>query len=118
MPKSLLMPIIAILCVIGSYALRNNFFDVYVMFGFGLLGLAMRWLDMPVVPLLLALVLGRPLEEHLRVSLVASKGEIDIFFTSPFSLFFLIMAAASIFWSLSEERRGKKSGGMSMEENP
>jgi putative tricarboxylic transport membrane protein len=118
MPKSLLMPIIAILCVIGSYALRNNFFDVYVMFGFGLLGLAMRWLDMPVVPLLLALVLGRPLEEHLRVSLVASKGEIDIFFTSPFSLFFLIMAAASIFWSLYVERRGKKSGGMSMEENP
>ena len=115
MPKSLLMPIIAILCVIGSYALRNNFFDVYVMFGFGLLGLAMRWLDMPVVPLLLALVLGRPLEEHLRVSLVASKGEIDIFFTSPFSLFFLVMAAASIFWSLYAERRGKKAQGDAME---
>ena len=53
-PKALLMPTIAILCVIGSYALRNNLFDVYVMFSFGLLGLAMRWLDMPVVPLLLA----------------------------------------------------------------
>jgi putative tricarboxylic transport membrane protein len=115
MPKSLLMPLIAILCVIGSYALRNNFFDVYVMFSFGLLGLAMRWLDMPVVPLLLALVLGRPLEEHLRVSLVASKGEIDIFFTSPFSLFFLVMAAASIFWSLYAERRSKKAAGTSME---
>jgi putative tricarboxylic transport membrane protein len=115
MPKSLLMPIIAILCVIGSYALRNNFFDVYVMFGFGLLGLAMRWLDMPVVPLLLALVLGRPLEEHLRVSLVASKGEIDIFFTSPFSLFFLVMAAASIFWSLYAERRSIKAAGNGME---
>ena len=44
--KTYLMLTIAILCVIGSYALRNNFFDVYVMFGFGLLGLAMRWLDM------------------------------------------------------------------------
>ena len=115
MPKSLLMPIIAILCVIGSYALRNNFFDVYVMFGFGLLGLAMRWLDMPVVPLLLALVLGRPLEEHLRVSLVASKGEIDIFFTSPFSLFFLAMAGLSIFWSLNAERRAKKAARNEME---
>ena len=58
-PRTFLMPTIAILCVIGSYALRNNFFDVYVMFGFGLLGLAMRWLDMPIVPLLLAMVLGR-----------------------------------------------------------
>ena len=34
-PKTYLMPTIAILCVIGSYALRNNFFDVYVMFGLG-----------------------------------------------------------------------------------
>ena len=62
-----------------------------------------------------ALVLGRPLEEHLRVSLVASKGEIDIFFTSPFSLFFLAMAAASIFWSLSAEHRAKKAARNSME---
>lgn len=113
-PKTLLMPTIAILCVIGSYALRNNFFDVYVMFGFGLLGLAMRWLDMPVVPLLLALVLGRPLEEHLRVSLAGSKGDPTVFFTSPFSVFFLCLAAFSIFWSLYSERRAKAaatSGG-------
>ncbi|MAF50134.1 MAG: tripartite tricarboxylate transporter permease [Rhodospirillales bacterium] len=115
MPKSLLMPIIAILCVIGSYALRNNFFDVYVMFGFGLLGLAMRWLDMPVVPLLLALVLGRPLEEHLRVSLVSSQGDVSIFFTSPFSLFFLVMAAVSVFWSFYMERRTKKTADAPME---
>jgi putative tricarboxylic transport membrane protein len=107
-PKTLLMPSIAILCVIGSYALRNNFFDVYVMFGFGLLGLAMRWLDMPVVPLLLAMVLGRQLEEHLRVSLISSQNDVTVFFTSPFSLFFLGLAAASVFWSLWAEHKSKK----------
>ena len=90
------MPTIALLCVIGSYALRNNFFDVYVMFAFGLLGLAMRWLNMPVVPLLLALVLGRPLEEHLRVSLISSQGDVSIFFTSPFSVFFLVLSLISV----------------------
>jgi putative tricarboxylic transport membrane protein len=103
-PKTLLMPTIAILCVIGSYALRNNFFDVWVMFGFGMLGLAMRWLDMPVVPLLLALVLGRPLEEHLRASLISSQGDISVFFTRPFSVFFLCLAAVSVFWSFYIER--------------
>jgi putative tricarboxylic transport membrane protein len=102
------MPTIAILCVIGSYALRNNFFDVYMMFGFGLLGLAMRWLDMPVVPLLLAMVLGRQLEEHLRISLIASKNDVSVFFTSPFSLFFLCLAAASIFWSFWAEHKSKQ----------
>ena len=78
-PKTLLMPSIAILCVIGSYALRNNFFDVYVMFAFGMLGLAMCWLEIPIIPLLLAMVLGRQLEEHLRVSLIASKNDVSIF---------------------------------------
>ena len=98
-PKSLLMPTIAILCVVGSYALRNNFFDVYVMLFFGLIGLAMRWLDMPVVPLLLALVLGGQLEEYLRVALTSSKGDVSIFFTSPVSLSFLILSVVSVGWS-------------------
>ncbi len=99
-PRALLMPTVAVLCVIGSFALRNNFFDVYVMLFFGFVGLAMRWLDMPVVPMLLALVLGRSLEENLRVALTSSKGDISIFFTSPISLTFLCLAALSIYWSL------------------
>jgi putative tricarboxylic transport membrane protein len=105
LPKSLLMPAIALFCVIGSYALRNSFFDVYVMFFFGLVGLAMRWASMPVVPLLLALVLGGQLEEHLRVALTASKGDISVFFTSPYSLFFLCLSAISIAWPFVSARK-------------
>lgn len=108
-PKTILMPTIAILCVIGSYALRNNFFDVYVMFGFGILGIIMRWLQMPIIPMLLAMVLGRQLEEHLRVSLIASKNDISIFFVSPFSVFFLLLAITSITWSLWAEYKRRQS---------
>ncbi len=107
-PKYLLMPAIAVLCVVGSYALRNSFFDVYVMFFFGFVGLAMRWLDMSVVPMLLALVLGPQLEEHLRIALTASHGDIAIFFTSPFSLLFLCLSVVSVIWSLWLERRHKE----------
>jgi putative tricarboxylic transport membrane protein len=109
-PKVVLMPAIAIMCVVGSYALRNSFFDVYVMFFFGLMGIGMRWLDMPVVPLLLALVLGPQLEEHLRISLTESHGEISIFFTTPFSLFFLILSVILVVWSVWLER-GMRDGG-------
>jgi len=105
-PKALLMPTIALLCVIGSYALRNSFFDVWVMLGFGLLGIAMRHLDMPVVPLLLALVLGRQLEEHLRVALTGSSGDPLVFVQSPFSILFLSLSIVSIVWSFVSERRG------------
>ena len=109
MPRVLLMPTIALFCVIGSYALRNSFFDVYVMLGFGVLGLAMRWLDMPVVPLLLALVLGKQLEENLRVALTGSQGDVSVFFTSPFSLAFLILSAISVAWSLTAARKSKSA---------
>tara|TARA_B100000686_G_scaffold181378_2_gene188374 strand:- start:9060 stop:10550 length:1491 start_codon:yes stop_codon:yes gene_type:complete len=108
-PKSILLPIIAVLCVVGSFALRNSFFDVYIMFAFGLLGLFMKWLDMPVVPLLLALVLGKQLEEHLRIALTSSQGDISIFFTSPISIFFLCLSAISILWPMFFRRRKKHS---------
>ena len=104
-PRVLLMPCIAILCVIGSYSLRNSFFDVYVMFMFGMIGLAMRWLDVPVVPMLLALVLGPQLEEHLRVALTGSQGDVSVFFTSTFSVVFLILSVVSVIWSIWFERR-------------
>jgi len=106
MPRTILMPAIAILCVVGAYSLRNSVFDIYVMFFFGLLGLGMRWLEMPVVPLLLALVLGRQLEEHLRVALTGSQGDISVFFTSPYSVLFLSLAAVSVIWSIVSSRRG------------
>lgn len=109
-PKTLLMPAIAILCVIGSYALRNSFFDVWVMLAFGVLGIVLRNLDMPVVPLLLALVLGDQLEEHLRVALTGSSGDPTVFFTSPFSALFLILSVVSIVWAFAAERRSGRRG--------
>ena len=107
-PRTLLMPAVAILCVVGAWSLRNSLFDVYVMFGFGLLGLAMKWLDMPVVPLLLALVLGRQLEENLRIALTGSQGDISVFFTSPFSALFLGLSVVSVVWSITGARRQRE----------
>lgn len=108
-PRALLMPTIAVLCVVGSYSLRHNMFDVYIMLVFGGVGLVMRWLEMPVVPLLLALVLGQQIEEHLRVALTSSTGDISIFFTSPISLTFLCLSGLSIAWSLYSARRFAQS---------
>ena len=92
-----LLPIIGILCVIGSYALRNSFFDIVTMLFFGLLGFLMRKFKFPVVPMLLAIVLGPALEEHLRMSLIISDGDPSIFITHPISLVFIIIALVSFF---------------------
>ena len=108
-PRYLLMPSVAVLCVVGSFALRNNFFDVYIMLIFGLIGICMKWLDMPVVPLLLALVLGSQFEENLRVALTASQGDISVFVTSPISLSFIILSLISVMWSLRSNKNKKQS---------
>jgi putative tricarboxylic transport membrane protein len=74
-PQRVLLPIIVILCIVGTFALRNTFFDTGVMFCFGLLGYFMIKFGFPVIPLLLAIILGPNLEEHLRMSLIISQGD-------------------------------------------
>ena len=61
--------------VIGAYTINFSVFDVYVMIGFGFLGLAMRSLEIPLAPLVLTLVLGPLMERSLRESLELSQGD-------------------------------------------
>jgi putative tricarboxylic transport membrane protein len=95
MPRNVLLPIITLLCIIGSYALRNTFFDTGIMMFFGILGYFMKKYDFPVVPMLLAIILGPAMEEHLRMSLIISSGDPTIFLRHPVSLFFLMIALIS-----------------------
>lgn len=107
-PERVLLPIIAILCVVGTYALRNTFFDTGIMFCFGLMGYFMRKYGFPVVPMLLAIILGPNLEEHLRMALIISQGDYTIFFTHPISLAFLVIAVLSFTIPLIRSARKEK----------
>ncbi len=99
-PRRVLLPIICIFCIVGSYALRNTFFDTGIMLFFGLLGYFMNKYDFPIFPMLLAMILGPALEEHLRMSLIISQGDASIFFTKPISLIFIIISTISFFGPL------------------
>lgn len=99
-PKRILLPIIGLLTIVGSYALRNSFFDVWSMLFFGTLGFFMKKYDFPIVPMLLAIVLGPVLEEHLRISLIISGGDPSIFITKPISLVLILIALVFFFTPL------------------
>lgn len=107
-PSRILLPIIAILCIVGSYSLRNTFFDTGVMLFFGVLGYLMNKFRFPIVPMLLAIILGPALEEHLRMSLIISQGSYAIFFNHPISLAFLITAFFSFTLPLAGPMLRKK----------
>ncbi len=109
-PYSCLMGFIVIFASIGAFSVNNNLFDVWMMLGFGLLGYVMKKLDYPIVPLVLAMVLGRLAENSLRQALMISGGSLSIFFTRPFSLMFVIAAILAylsplIRWALKGRRR-------------
>jgi putative tricarboxylic transport membrane protein len=95
-PRPLLLSAIAVISVVGAYGYNNSIVDVWVMFGFGLLGYILRKLDFPVAPIILALVLGGILEENFRRALIVSGGDYAIFVTQPISALLLVMAALSL----------------------
>lgn len=96
-PKAVLAPLIIVFCVAGAYATNNSMADVWIMFGFGLLGLLLRYAQVPIAPLVLGLVLGLAFEKHLRRSLQLSDNGLMTFVDRPISLSILIVAALVAF---------------------
>jgi putative tricarboxylic transport membrane protein len=95
-PSHVLLMIIALLCVIGSFAIRNNVIDVYVMLAFGVIGYVMTRLEIPVAPLAFGLILGPILEENLRRSLIISDGSWLVFIERPIALTMLLLSIAAL----------------------
>lgn len=104
-PTTIIVPIIMVLCTIGTFALASRLFDVWVMVAFGLFGYALRRLGYPVAPLVLGIVLGDLLEKSLRRGLVLSDGDLSPFFTRPISLFLFSVIALVVVMRLPWVRR-------------
>jgi putative tricarboxylic transport membrane protein len=84
-PQHYIVPIIFVLCAVGSFAIAGRLFDVYVMLAFGILGFFLRGFGYPMAPLVLGIVLGELLEKNLRRALLLSDGDLTPFFTRPIS---------------------------------
>lgn len=87
-------------CIIGSYALRNSYFDIYVALAFGLLGYWMRKDGFSLGPITLSLVLGTMIEQKLVGALKIAEGNFLVFFTRPISLALFLLATLVIVLSI------------------
>ena len=99
-PQHIIVPIIFVLCAVGSFAIAGRLFDVYVMLAFGLMGFVLRHWGYPMAPLVLGIVLGDLLEKNLRRALVLSDGDLTPFFTRPISAVFAALIIGTIAWKL------------------
>ena len=90
-PKKFLIPAILVFSLVGSYAIGNSIFDVWVLIASGVIGFLLQKLSFPIAPVILGLVLGPLFESNLRRSLMLSQGNWATFVQRPISLFFLII---------------------------
>ncbi|MDA5110375.1 C4-dicarboxylate ABC transporter permease [Brevibacillus sp. LEMMJ03] len=95
-PREILTPIILVLCIVGSYAINNSFFDVIIMAVAGVVGYFMQKYDFPASPIVLALILGPMAESQFRRALALSNGSYDIFYTRPIPLVLLLLSAITL----------------------
>jgi len=107
-PPHLLGVCILVLCGIGSYAIRNSIFDVYLMAVVGLFGYVLQRLRIPLAPVVLGLVLGPTLEQQYRTALILSEGSHGIFIESPFAMTFFGLTAAIVGWQIWSARRPRR----------
>ena len=86
--RTVLMPVIFLLCTVGAFASASRLFDIYCMLAIGIGAFFLRRRGYQMAPFVLGLVLGGLLDKSLRRGLVLSDGSLEPFFTRPISIGF------------------------------
>lgn len=118
LPRHLLLPVILTFCIAGSYALANRMFDVWVMLGFGLIGVLMDQANIPTAPFVIGFVLEPIAEEKFAAGLMESGGSYLPLVTRPFSLTFCLLSVALFVWSIRQHVRSGNEESVVLADNP
>lgn len=105
-PQRILLPLIVLLCVVGSFAINGSLFDVGLMLVFGLIGLACDRLSIPVGPMVLGIILGGPLEERFVQTLSGGRGSLLAFVERPVAA--LLATIVAVVWLTAITRLARR----------
>ncbi|ESR26616.1 tripartite tricarboxylate transporter permease [Lutibaculum baratangense] len=113
-PVKVLIPVVAVFCLIGSFATNQYVFDMGIMLLFAVIGYVAKKQGYSVVALLLGVILGSVFEAHLNRGLRMGFGSPEIFFTRPLALFLWALLLAMLFgpliWNQVKKRRAAAGG--------
>ncbi|MEW5909498.1 MAG: tripartite tricarboxylate transporter permease, partial [Thermodesulfobacteriota bacterium] len=93
-PAPIFMPIVGVLCIIGSYSLGITVWNLYLMLPVGIIAYFLTEMGYPIAPLVIGVILGPMADENLRRALMVTQGSFWPIFTRPVSL----MLTLIIFW--------------------
>jgi TctA family transporter len=108
-PRDLLMPVILLFCIVGSFAINNSIFGVVLMLVFGVVAYLMEENGFPVAPAILGMVLGAMLEEHFIRAMIRADGQFLAFFERPIAAGLAAAVFAVVLWPLAA-RLWKRNG--------
>ncbi len=101
LPNEIIVPVILVVSLLGSFAIRNLMADVFISLVFGILGYIMLKGGFTPVPLLLGMVLGKMVETNYHRALMISGGSYSIFYSSIISkilIFLTFLSLAGPYW--------------------
>jgi len=99
-PFSIIAPVIIVICAIGAYTVHNAMLDIWFMLGFGVVGYVFKKIDIPLAPMVLALVLGDKAEDSFRQAMLVSQGDVGIMWANPLVGTITTLALTLLFWPL------------------
>ena len=93
-PKPQLYAGILIFATVGAYGMRQSTFDLFLLYGIGVLGVVMRRFDFPTAPVVIGMILGPLAEAQMRNAVAIGEGSWTIFVTRPMSLTLVLVVVA------------------------
>jgi TctA family transporter len=100
-PRAAIMPVIVLLCGVGSFATGNNLFLVITVATFGVIGFVMERNGYPVAAMVLGIVMGTMVEQSFVTSLIKSDGSILPFFSRPVAAVLACLTIAAVLWPVA-----------------
>mgnify|MGYP000937070032 FL=1 len=108
-PREVLMPLILLFCVVGTFAINNSMFEVGIMLVAGILAYILEANKFPIAPAILGVVLGGMLEENFITSMIKSNGDLGAFLARPIALCLAVVCLLVWTWPLMAKLLFKSS---------
>ena len=105
LPAEIFLPVVAVLSVLGSYALGLNVENLYLMLIVGLAAYLLTIMQYPIAPLVIGVILGPMADENLRRALMVGQGSLAGFFERPVSLVLIVATLLLIVAQVPHARR-------------
>ncbi len=107
-PK-IMAPIIAVFCMVGSFALRGSYFDVILMAIFAIIGFFMKKSHYSITAMILGIILGKLCDDNFIRTAIRYRHDFSVFVTRPLSLVIIVLTLLMMLYPVIRDMRDKKS---------